>query len=71
MFDGILVPVDLAAPDVAGRAIEEVTRIARAFSGDVRLIYVVNSAVAMLPMEYVPKTYFYQLGAEEKMRLGR
>src|SRR5580704_5459361 len=59
MFKQILVPVDLADPDLAKSAIETAVSLARASGGSVRLINVMPATPAMLA-EYVPADFDLQ-----------
>lgn len=59
MFKSILVPVDLAEPDLAKPAIDTAVAMARATSGTVRLINVLPMTPVMLA-EYVPPDFDVQ-----------
>ncbi len=56
MFKQILVPVDLADPDLAKAAIETAVSLARASGGSVRLLNVMPTTPVMLA-EYVPPDF--------------
>src|SRR5712664_2834265 len=56
MFKRILVPVDLADPDLAQSAIETAASLAKASGGQVRLLTVLPPTPAMLA-EYVPPDF--------------
>jgi nucleotide-binding universal stress UspA family protein len=56
MFKRILVPVDLADPDLAKAAIETAVSLARASGGSVRLLNVMPTTPVMLA-EYVPPDF--------------
>ncbi len=56
MFKSILVPVDLAEPELAKPAIDTACAMARASSGAVRLIHVLPMTPVMLA-EYVPPDF--------------
>jgi len=56
MFKHILVPVDLADPELAKPAIETAVTLARASGGTVRLINVIAAMPAMLA-DYVPADF--------------
>ena len=56
MFKRILVPVDLADPDLAKAAIETAVSLARASGGSVRLLNVLPTTPVMLA-EYVPPDF--------------
>jgi nucleotide-binding universal stress UspA family protein len=70
VFQKILVPVDLADPDVSAPAVEAAAAIAKAFSSAIRLIYVLNLPGAFAPMEYVPQIDFDAFIVEDKKRLA-
>lgn len=53
MYKSILVPVDIAEPEMAEPAIAAATSFARASGGAVRLVYV-RSLVPVTYMEFVP-----------------
>ncbi len=59
MFKQILVPVDLAEPDLAKSAIDTAIALARPTSGHVRLINVLPMTPVMLA-EYVPPDFDVQ-----------
>ncbi len=59
MFKNILVPVDLADPDLAKSAIETAVAMARASQGSLRLINVLPMTPVMLA-EYVPPDFDVQ-----------
>lgn len=59
MFKSILVPVDLAEPELAKPAIDTAVAMARATSGTVRLINVLPMTPVMLA-EYVPPDFDVQ-----------
>jgi nucleotide-binding universal stress UspA family protein len=56
MYKAILVPVDLAEPELAGRAINAAVASARESGGSIRLVYV-KPFVPMPYMEYVPANF--------------
>ena len=56
MFKRILVPVDLAEPDLAKPAIDTAITMARASSGSVRIVNVLPMTPVMLA-EYVPPDF--------------
>ncbi|MGE3146307.1 MAG: universal stress protein [Pseudorhodoplanes sp.] len=59
MFKNILVPVDIAEPEIAKPAIETAVAISRPTSGSVRLINVLPMTPVMLA-EYVPPDFDVQ-----------
>jgi nucleotide-binding universal stress UspA family protein len=69
MFKRILVPVDLAEPELARPAIETACSLARSADGVVRIIHVLPMTPVMLA-EYVPPDFDAQQrkSAEESMK---
>ena len=70
MFQKILAPVDLSEPDIASAAFEIAGEMARASGGSVRLLHVINGAVTIAPMLYLPPVDFNQLGETQKKALA-
>jgi nucleotide-binding universal stress UspA family protein len=68
MFKRILVPVDLADPELAKPSIETAVTLARASGGGVRLLTVLPPTPAMLA-EYVPADFDLQQQASTKEAL--
>lgn len=68
MYKSILVPVDIAEADIAGRAIAEAVAFATLSGGTVRLVYV-RSLVPITYMEFVPADFDaeQQTDAEAKL----
>lgn len=56
MFSRIVVAVDLAQPELAERALRHAAALAKAFSAEVRLVYVrpfmIDAALAYLPPDF-------------------
>ncbi|MFN3349261.1 universal stress protein [Pseudorhodoplanes sp.] len=69
MFKRILVPVDLAEPDLARPAIETACALARSADGELRIVHVLPMTPVMLA-EYVPPDFDIQQrkSAEESMQ---
>jgi nucleotide-binding universal stress UspA family protein len=69
MFKRILVPVDLAEPDLARPAIEEACTLARNADGVIRIVHVLPMTPVMLA-EYVPPDFDAQQrkSAEDSMK---
>lgn len=69
MFKRILVPVDLAEPDLARPAIEKACALARSADGTIRIIHVLPMTPVMLA-EYVPPDFDAQQrkSAEDSMK---
>src|ERR1700730_15723501 len=70
MYKRILVPVDLAEPDLAKRAIDTALMMARISSGSIRLVNVLPMTPVMLA-EYVPPDFDAQQrqSAEEALTI--
>lgn len=68
MFRTLLVPVDIAEPEMARPALERAVAMARASDGTIRLIYV-RSMLPVAYMEFVPPDFdeSQQRDAEEKL----
>jgi len=71
MFRKILLPIDVAEPDVAKEAIETATALAKAFDSQLRLVHVTSPVVVASPMAVIPQAVYDQLGAYEKSELQR
>ncbi len=63
MYHSILVPVDLAEKELAGRALETAAGFAQSSGGKVRLVYV-RPFVPMPYMEFVPPDFDGRIAAE-------
>lgn len=70
MFKKILVPVDIAEPDVAAPGVRVATDLAKTFGGEVRLIHV-RALLPSGPMEFVPADYYDKLEAHSKAGLDK
>jgi len=71
MFRRILLPIDVAEPEIAKEAIEAATALAKAFDAQLRLIHVASPIVVASPMAVIPQTVYDELGAYEKSELQR
>jgi nucleotide-binding universal stress UspA family protein len=71
MFRKILLPIDVAEPDIAKEAIEAATALAKAFDSQLRLIHVTSPVVVASPMAVIPQAVYDELGAYEKSELQR
>ena len=69
MFRKILVPVDVHEPEVARQAVEAAEALAKAFGGELRLVYVVSPIAPITPMAAIPQQLYDDIGAAEKMQL--
>jgi nucleotide-binding universal stress UspA family protein len=71
MFRRILLPVDIAEPEIAKEAIEPAVSVAKAFNSDIRLIHVTSPVVIASPMAVIPQSVYDELGVYEKAELER
>ncbi|MGD1036556.1 MAG: universal stress protein [Roseiarcus sp.] len=71
MFGKILLPIDVAEPEVAKEAIDAAVGMAGAFDSDIRLIHVTSPIVIASPMAVIPQTVYDELGVYEKSQLER
>lgn len=69
MFKNLLVPVDLAEPEVAKPAIDRAVEIAKAGSGAIRLIFV-RSLLPVTFMEFVPPEFDSEQQADAESKLA-
>jgi len=71
MFAKILLPIDVAEPEVAKEALEVAATMAKAFDSQLRLIYVASPIVVASPMAMIPQSVYDDLGVYEKEELER
>ncbi len=71
MFRKILLPIDVAEPEIAKEAIEAATTLAKAFDSQLRLIHVTSPVVVASPMAVIPQAVYDELGVYEKSELQR
>lgn len=69
MFKTILVPVDLAEPDMAKGALDTATMLAKASGGTIRLIYV-RTLVPASVMDFMPAEYDAREQAESEEQIA-
>lgn len=69
MYKSILVPVDIAEPEMAEPAIAAATSFARASGGAVRLVYV-RSLVPVTYMEFVPAGFDAEQQEDAEVKLA-
>lgn len=70
MYSKILVPVDLAETELAGRALDAATSFALASNGHVRLVYV-QPFVPLPYMEFVPANFDTEQKAQSEEALAK
>ena len=71
MFRKILLPIDVAEPEIAKEAIEAATALAKAFDSQLRLIHITSPVVVASPMAVIPQAVYDELGVYEKSELQR
>jgi nucleotide-binding universal stress UspA family protein len=71
MFRKILLPIDVAEPEIAKEAIEAATALAKAFGSQLRLIHITSPVVVASPMAVIPQAVYDELGVFEKSELQR
>lgn len=71
MFSKILLPIDIAEPEVAKKAIDIATSMATTYSSSLRLVHVVSPMVVASPMAMIPPSVYDDLGLAAKAELDR
>ncbi|MGD0640822.1 MAG: universal stress protein [Roseiarcus sp.] len=71
MFARILLPIDIAEPEIAKQAVDAAVSMAKAFNSEIRLIHVASPVVVASPMAVIPQSVYDQLGVYEKSELER
>ena len=71
MFAKILLPIDIAEPEIAKEAIDAAVAMARAFNAQIRLIHVTSPVVIASPMAVIPQSVYDNLGVYEKSEPDR
>ncbi len=71
MFRKILLPIDIAEPEVAKEATEAAVGVAKAFDSQIRLIHVASPIIVASPMAVIPQSVYDELGVYEKSELER
>jgi nucleotide-binding universal stress UspA family protein len=71
MFRKILLPIDVAEPEIAKEAIDVAVGVAKAFNSDLRLIHVASPIIVASPMAVIPQSVYDELGVYEKSELER
>jgi nucleotide-binding universal stress UspA family protein len=71
MFRKILLPIDIAEPEIANEAIDVAVAMAKAFNSDIRLIHVTSPIIVASPMAVIPQSVYDELGVYEKSELER
>ena len=69
MFHKILVPIDVAEPEVAKEALAVAVKMATVFEAELRLINVATPIVPTSPMALVPQSVYDSVGVYEKSEL--
>jgi nucleotide-binding universal stress UspA family protein len=71
MFAKILLPIDIAEPEIAREAIDAAVALARAFNSQIRLIHVTSPIVIASPTAVIPQSVYDNLGVYAKSELDR
>ena len=71
MFRKILLPIDVAEPEIAKEAVAAATSLAAAFDSQLRLIHVASPVIVASPMAVIPQAVYEELGVYEKSELER
>ncbi|MGO4869863.1 MAG: universal stress protein [Roseiarcus sp.] len=71
MFGKILLPIDIAEPEIAKEAIDAAVSMAKAFNSEIRLIHVASPVIVASPMAVIPQSVYDELGVYEKSELDR
>ncbi len=71
MFGKILLPIDIAEPEIAKEAIDAAVSMAKAFNSEIRLIHVASPVIVASPMAVIPQSVYDELGVYEKSELYR
>jgi nucleotide-binding universal stress UspA family protein len=71
MFRKILLPIDVAEPEIAKEAIEAATALAKAFDSQLRLVHITSPVIVASPMAVIPQAVYDELGVYEKSQLER
>lgn len=71
MFRKILLPVDIAEPEVAKEASDVAVSLAKTYNSSLRLIHVASPIVVASPMAIIPQSVYDELGVFEKAELER
>jgi universal stress protein F len=71
MFRKILLPVDVADPDVAKEAIAVAASMAEVYNSEIRLVNVASPVVLTAPMAVIPQPVYDAIGVYESSELER
>jgi universal stress protein F len=71
MFRKILLPVDVADPDVAKEAIAVAVSMAGVYNSDIRLVNVASPVIVAAPMAVIPQPVYDAIGVYESSELER
>jgi nucleotide-binding universal stress UspA family protein len=71
MFSKILLPIDIAEPEVAKEAIDVAVNMAKAYNSSLRLVHVASPIVVPSAMAVIPQSLYDDLGLAEKAELNR
>jgi len=71
MFGKILLPIDVAEPEIAQEAIDVAVGMAEAFNSNIRLINVASPVIVASPMAVIPQSVYDEVGVYEKSQLEK
>ena len=71
MFRKILLPIDVAEPEVANEAVAAATALAGAFDSELRLVHVASPVLVASPMAVIPQAVYDAIGVYEQSELER
>ena len=71
MFSRILLPIDIAEPDAAKKAIDVATSMAKTYKASLRLVHVTSPIVVAAPMAVIPQSVYDALRLAGKAELDR
>lgn len=71
MFSKILLPIDVAEPETAKKAIDVATSMAATYKASLRLIHVTSPIVVAAPMAVIPQSVYDALNLAGKAELDR
>ena len=71
MFSKILLPIDVAEPETAKKAIDVATSMAATYKASLRLVHVTSPIVVAAPMAVIPQSVYDALNLAGKAELDR
>ena len=71
MFSKILLPIDVAEPEAAKKAIDVATSLAATYKASLRLVHVTSPIIVAAPMAVIPQSVYDALELAAKAELDR